>query len=99
HGRAQLNEFLARQDIALNVAGEIERLDAVKTMVMQLPVAGFLPAWVVGAEIKQRALVALPAGHKPFEQTWGLIHSAARPLNHAESTFLKFCRQQVSELI
>lgn len=96
--RKRLDEFLSQRGIGLTLVGEIECVDTVKEMVKQSPVMSIVPRWVVAEEIKKRALVALPPGRKPFEQTWGIIHSGARPLNHAESTFLKFCRQRVAEL-
>jgi len=40
----------------------------------------------------------MPLERKPYEETWGFIHSVPRLLSHTESTFLKFCRQQVAEL-
>jgi LysR family transcriptional regulator, low CO2-responsive transcriptional regulator len=98
HGRKQMNDFLARREMELNVNGELDRVDALKAMIHQFPLMSFLPGWIVADEIKNHALIALPSGRKPFEQTWGLVHSAARPLNHAESAFLKFCRQRVAEL-
>jgi DNA-binding transcriptional LysR family regulator len=98
HGRKRLDDFLSQRDLALNIIGEFESVDTVKAMVRQSPVMGFLPGWVVAEEIKKRALIALPPGRKPFEQTWGIVHSGTRHLNHAESTFLKFCRQRVAEL-
>lgn len=98
HGRKRVEDFLCQRGIALSRIGEIENLHTVKEMVKQDPVMSFLPGWAVAAELKNRALIALPPGRKPLEQVWGIIHSQARPLNLAEATFLKFCRQQVAEL-
>lgn len=98
HGRKRLDDFLSQRGIGLSRIGEIESVNAIKEMVKQLPVMSILPGWTIATELKNGAFVALPAGRKPFEQTWGIIHSRTRPLNHAESTFLKFCRQQIAEL-
>jgi DNA-binding transcriptional LysR family regulator len=98
HARKRLDEFLSQRGIALNRIGEIESVDTVKEMVKQFPVMSLLPDWLVATELKNRTLIALPPGRKPFEQTWGIIHSQTRPLNLAEATFVKFCRQQVAEL-
>lgn len=98
HGRKRLDDFLCRRGIGLIRSGEIESVDTLKEMVKQLPVMSLLPGWAVATELKTRTLIALPPGRKPFEQTWGVIHSQTRSLNHAEATFLKFCRQQVAEL-
>lgn len=98
HGRKRLEDFLTQRGMGLSRIGEIESVDTVKEMVKQFPVMSILPGWLVAAELKNRTLVSLPLGRKPYEQTWGVIHSQTRSLNHAEATFLKFCRQQVSEL-
>jgi LysR family transcriptional regulator, low CO2-responsive transcriptional regulator len=98
YGRKRLDDFLSQRGIVLGRIGEIESVDMIKEMVKQLPVMSILPGWAVAAELKNRTFMALPPGRKPFEQTWGIIHSQTRSLNHAEATFLKFCRQQVAEL-
>ena len=98
HGRKRLNDFLAQRGIELSRMGEIEGVDTVKEMMKHFPLMSILPGWAVAAELKNRTFIALPSGRKPFEQTWGIIHSRNRPLNHAEATFLKFCRQQVATL-
>lgn len=98
HGRKLLDDFLFQRGIGLSRIGEIESIETIKEMVKQFPVMSLLPGWAVAAELKSRIFIALPAGRKPFEQTWGMVHSRTRPLNHAEATFLKFCRQQVAEL-
>src|SRR5665213_395934 len=82
HGRKRLDDFLCQRGLALNIIGEIECLDTVKEMVKKSPVMSILPGWVVSEELKNRALIALPPLRKPFEQTWGIVHSKARPLNH-----------------
>jgi LysR family transcriptional regulator, low CO2-responsive transcriptional regulator len=98
HGRKRLDAFLSHRGIGLNCIGEIENVATIKEMVKQFPVMSILPGWAVAAELKDRTLAALPSGRKPFEQIWGVVHLRTRPLNHAEATFLKFCRQQVAEL-
>lgn len=98
HEQKQVGDFLSRFGLALNIVGEIENVNMVKAMVTRAPFITLLPGWAVAGEIKNRTLVALPLGRKPLEQTWGIVHSVARPLNHAESTFLKFCRRRVAEL-
>jgi DNA-binding transcriptional LysR family regulator len=98
HGRKRLEDFLTRRDIELSRTGEIESVNAIKEMVKKLPVMSILPGWTVAKELKNKTFVSLPVQRKPFEQTWGIIHSRTRSLNHAESAFLKFCRQQVTVL-
>jgi DNA-binding transcriptional LysR family regulator len=98
HGHMQLEEFFTRRDIALNIIGEIESVDALKDFVKQTPAMCFLPGWSIAAELADHSFTALPLGRTPFELTWGFIHSRARPLNHAESTLLNLCRKRVAEL-
>ncbi len=98
HGRKRLDDYLTQRGIGLTRIGDLESLEAIKEMLKQLPVMSLLPGWAVATELKTRTLIMLPPGRKPFEQTWGIVHSTTRPLNHAEATFLKFCRQQIAEL-
>lgn len=98
HGRKQLEEFLSRREIALNIIGEIENVDALKDFIKQTPAMCLLPGWSVAEELADHSFTALPLGRVPFEMTWGFIHARARPLNHAESTLLKLCRKRVAEL-
>ena len=97
HERKQVDDFFSRSGITPNIIGEIENLDVVKAMLARAPFMSFLPGWVMASEIENRSLVTLPVGRKPLEQTWGLVHSRNRPLNHAESTLLKLCRKQVAK--
>jgi len=99
HGRKRLDDFLLQRGVGLSQIGEIESVGVIKEMVTQFPIMSILPGWAVATELRNQTLVALQHGRKPFEQTWGLIHSQTRSLNHAEATFLKYCRQQVAELI
>ncbi len=98
HERKQVDDFLSRYGFALHIVGEIENLNTVKAMLTRTSFLTFLPGWVIATELKDQSLVALPAGRKPLEQTWGIVHSRIRPPNHAESTLLKLCRKQISEL-
>ncbi|MDD5141743.1 MAG: LysR family transcriptional regulator [Verrucomicrobiales bacterium] len=98
HGRRRLDDFLSQRGIGLSRIGEIEGLETIKEMVKKFPIMSILPGWTVSAELKNQTFVALPPGRKSFEQTWGIIHAQTRPLNHAEATLLKFCRQQVAGL-
>lgn len=97
-GRKQLEDFLASREINLTLAGEIVSLDAIKEFVKHTNALSFLPGWSVGDELKNKTFVSLPLGRAVFEQTWGILHSRHRPLNHAGSTLLKLCRKRVAEL-
>ncbi len=96
--RRQLEEFLSVRGIALNIVGEIENADLAKNLVKQSAVMSLLPRWLATPELKNRTLVGVPLGGRPFEKTWGIAHSKGRPLNPTESAFLKFCRRRVAEL-
>lgn len=95
--RKQLEDFLSRRDIPLSLAGEMDSLDAIKSLVQHTRAMSFLPGWCIATELKNQSLCSLPLGRTRYEQTWGLMHPRNRPLNHAESTLLKLCRKRVSE--
>ena len=97
-GRKQLDQFLARRDIPLDIIGEIENVEAVKNFVKHTPALAFLPGWSMATELKNQSFTALPLGRKPFERIWGLLYSRNRPLSHTESTLLKLFRKHVAEL-
>lgn len=96
HERQGLEALLGLRDISLNIAGEVENLDTVKKLVQQTQLMSLLPGWVIAPELRDRGLVSLRFGRKPIEQSWGLLHARARPLNHAESMLWKFCGQQMA---
>jgi len=98
HERKALELLLSQLDIVLNIAAEVENLETVKNFVKHTQLLSLLPGWVIAPELKNRWFVPLRMGRKPIEQSWGLIHSRARPLNHAESMLWKLCGQQVSNL-
>jgi DNA-binding transcriptional LysR family regulator len=98
HERKALETQLLQRDIALNVAAEVDNLETVKSFVKQTPLVSLLPGWVIAPELKSRSLVSLSFSRKPIEQSWGLLHARARPLNHAESMLWKFCGQQLVSL-
>jgi urea transport system substrate-binding protein len=95
--RKQVEDFMRRQKIKLNIAGEIEDLGIIKDLVQRTPAMSFLPGWSIAKELENQAVVALPYGRKVFERTWGLVYSRSRPLKLTESTLLKLCRKRVSE--
>jgi urea transport system substrate-binding protein len=88
---------MLKQKIKLNILGEIENLGIIKELVKRTLAVSFLPDWSIATELENQSVVALPYGRKPFERTWGLVYSRSRPLNLAESTLLKLCRQRVAE--
>ncbi len=95
--RKQVEDFLIKQKVNLNILGEIENLGVIKELVNRTLAMSFLPRWSIAQELEDRALVALPYGRKHFERTWGFVHSRSRPLNLTESTLLKLCRKRASE--
>jgi urea transport system substrate-binding protein len=95
--RKQVEDFMARQKINLNILGEIESLGIIKELVKRTLAVGFLPGWSIAGELEDRSVVALPYGRGVFERTWGFVYSRSRPLNLTESTLLKLCRKRVTE--
>jgi DNA-binding transcriptional LysR family regulator len=94
--RRRLEEYLAKDDIVLNTVVEIDNVEAAKEFVKQTSAMSILPFWAIRQEVKAASLVALPLGRKALDQTWGCTHWRGRSLNHAESTFLKICRDGVA---
>jgi len=95
--RKQVEDFLSKQQIKLNILGEIGDLGIVKELVKSTLAMSFLPGWSIARELENHSLVALPYGRRVFERTWGLVYSRSRPLNLTESTLLKLCRKRVME--
>jgi urea transport system substrate-binding protein len=95
--RKQVEDFMLKQKINLNILGEIENLEIIKELVKRTLAMSFLPGWSIAAELENHSVVALPYGRSVFERTWGLAYSRSRPLNLAESTLLKLCRKRVTE--
>ena len=95
--RKQVEDFMFRQKIKLNVVGEIENLGIIKELVNSTLAMSFLPGWSIAKELENQSLVALPYGRKVFDRTWGFVFSRSRPLNLTESNLLKLCRKRVLE--
>lgn len=95
--RKQVEDFMLKQKINLNILGEIENLGIIQEMVNRTLAMSFLPRWSVARELEAHAVVALPYGRGSFERTWGFVHSRSRPLNLTESTLLKLCRKRAAE--
>jgi len=94
--RKQVENFMLRQKINLNILGEIEDMGAIKELVKSTLAMSFLPRWSIAMELENHSVVALPYGRRVFERTWGLVYSRSRPLNLTESNLLKLCRKHVA---
>jgi len=95
--RKQVEDFMMRQKIKLNIAGEIEDLATIMDLVERTLALSFLPGWSIAKELENHAVIALPYGRKVFERSWGLVYSRTRPLNLTESSLLKLCRKRVAD--
>jgi len=95
--KKQVTDFMLKQNIKLNITGEIENLGIIKELVKGTLAMSFLPAWSIAKELENRSLVAVSYGRSAFERTWGFVYSRSRPLNMTESTLLKLCRKRVAE--
>ncbi|HUA68044.1 MAG TPA: LysR family transcriptional regulator, partial [Candidatus Saccharimonadales bacterium] len=95
--RKQVEDFLLKQKIKLNILGEIENLEIIKELVKNTLAMSFLPRWSITKELENHLMVSLPYGRRVFERTWGLVYSRSRPLNLTESNLLKLCRKRVAE--
>jgi len=95
--RKQVEDFMLKHKIKLNILGEIENLGTIKELVKSTFAMSFLPGWSIATELENQSVVALPCGRSAFERTWGFVYPRSRPLNMTESTLLKFCRKRVNE--
>ncbi|HUC86385.1 MAG TPA: transporter substrate-binding protein [Candidatus Acidoferrales bacterium] len=95
--RKQVEGFMLKQKIKLNILGEIENLETIKELVKSSLALSFLPGWSIAKELENRLLVSVPYGRSFFERTWGLVYSRSRPLNLTEASLLKLCRKRVAE--
>jgi len=95
--RKQVEEFMSKQNINLNILGEIENPGIIQELVNRTLAMSFLPRWSIARELEDHSVVALPYGRRSFERTWGFVYSRSRPLNMTESTLLKLCRKRATE--
>jgi urea transport system substrate-binding protein len=95
--RKQVEDFMLKQKIKLNILGEIENLGTIKEFVERTLAISFLPRWSIAKELENRSVVTLPYGRRVFERTWGFVCSRSHPLNMTGSTLLKLCRKRVTE--
>ena len=95
--RKQVEEFMSKQNINLNILGEIENPGIIQELVNRTLAMSFLPRWSIARELEGHSVVALPYGRRSFERTWGFVYSRSRPLNMTESTLLKLCRKRATE--
>ncbi|MGA2246270.1 MAG: LysR family transcriptional regulator [Verrucomicrobiota bacterium] len=98
HDRETLEGLLLQRDVRLSIAGEIEEVGTVKSLIRQTQLLGLLPAWVIARELQDRSLVSLTFGKKRIEQTWGLIHAAGRSPRLAEAALWAVCGQAIAKL-
>jgi len=96
--RKQVEDFMLKHKINLNILGEVENLEIIKELVNRTLAMSFLPRWSIARELEDQSMVALPFGRSPFERTWGFVYSRSRPLNLTESTLLKLCRKRATEV-
>jgi len=96
--RKQVEDFMLKQKIKLNILGEIENLGTVKELVKRTLAISFVPRWSIAKELENHSVTALPYGRKVFERTWGFVCSRSRPLDLISSPLLKLCRKRVTEV-
>ncbi len=95
--RKQVEDFMLKHKIKLNLLGEIENLGTIKELVKRTLAVSFLPRWSITKELENHSVVALPYGRRVFERTWGFVCSRSHPLNMTGSALLKLCRKRVTE--
>jgi urea transport system substrate-binding protein len=95
--RKQMEDFMLKRNIKLNILGEIEHLGTIKELVERTLAISFLPRWSIAKELENHSVVALSYGRRVFERTWGFVCPRSRPLNLTGSNLLKLCRKRVTE--
>ena len=96
--KRMIDDFLSRDGIVLNTRVEMEAVEAIVDFLGRTLCFSVLPTWMVSQELIKRNLVAFPLGRRALDQTWGVLHRHNRPLNLAESTFLRLCRDNMSAI-
>jgi DNA-binding transcriptional LysR family regulator len=95
--RALVEEYFTAEDITLNAVVESEDADTLREMVKAGHGPGFLPGWMVAAELANGSLVALPLGKSHLAQSWGLLYFGNRRLRPLENQFVKLLLSQARE--
>lgn len=93
-----VNDYFAREEIALQDFMELGNIDAIKELVkIGLGVAVLAP-WTARKELTEGSLVAFPLGPPKLRRVWGIGHLLGRRLALAEETFVGLCESVAESL-
>ncbi len=84
--------------MVLNPIIQVDSYEAIKEFVKQGLGIGFLPAWLIQAELAEGSLSALSLGRRHLTHTWGVSHWQDRPLEHVQNIFLKLCGKAAEKI-
>ena len=91
--RREIDRFLRRHEVDVNVAAEFDNIENIKQAVEDGAGIALLPAHTVRQEVRRRALVSVPlrlaAGVPPLIRPLSIVHRRKRRLNPAVTEFIK----------
>ncbi len=93
-----VDEHFRRDRLVLNSFMELGSMEAIKELVKLNLGVSVLAPWIAREELKSGSLVALPLGRRKLRRQWGIARCRARPLNLAEETFIRLCREVTLKL-
>jgi DNA-binding transcriptional LysR family regulator len=94
-----VDEHFRRERLVLNTFIELGSMEAIKELVKLNLGISILAPWIAREELQSGTLVALPLGRRKLRRQWGVARWRARPLNLAEETFVRLCREVTTELV
>jgi DNA-binding transcriptional LysR family regulator len=94
-----VDEYFRRERLVLNTFIELGSMEAIKELVKLNLGISILAPWIARGELASGALVSLPLGRRKLRRQWGIVRCKAHPLNLAEETFVKLCRDVTARMV
>ena len=94
-----LETYFVSEGITVKPFIEIAGEDAVRHFVELDIGVGILPRWMVGKEIEQGLLTALPLGRRKLKRRWSALFPPSDELRFSESLLVSICRSVLGDLI
>ena len=70
--RKQVEDFMLKQGIKLNILGEIENLEIIKELVKCTLAMSFMPGWSIAKDLENHSVVALPLRTRDIRADLGI---------------------------
>jgi DNA-binding transcriptional LysR family regulator len=87
--------YFHAQNVDLNFSIETGHLGFLKEAIASNLGVGLLPAWTIGADLRDGRMVAVPLQSAPLRLVWGFISHRGRRLTLAEETFMSVARSTI----